>query len=239
MQAIVHSGTDVSHAPFQGNAMQIFSSFDAQLRGATPPVPDSPELNVGLQLCVIPATAGLGHGCDHVFLRAGDMQSGIVSARPGWWACLRGGLRVLAAGQELAALAGGDVFMPQPGQPVTLQAVLDSVLVHAVPQPGSEDRPGTPSFVVIEPGEPDWAQRLRAHGTVWGACYRGTLCLQWRTTRGAAGVRTVYLQPGMAFAPGRYDDYCLDAMVPDAGLLCCARSPVDDTGPARVLARAA
>lgn len=217
--------------------MQIFSFFDAGLCGATPPLPDFPDLSVGLQLCVIPATAGLGHACHHVFLRAGDMQSGIVSAPAEWWGCLRGGLRVLSAGQELAALAGGDVFTPQSGQPVMLQAVLDSVLVRTVPQAGS--RPGTPSFVVIEPGEPDWAQRLHAHDTIWATCYRGTLCLQWRATRGTAGVRTVYLQPGMAFAPERYDDYCIDAMVPGAGLLCCARSPVGEAEPALVLPRAA
>jgi len=204
--------------------MQIFSFFDAQLRGAMPPLPDSPDLGIGLQLCVIPATAGLGHACDHVFLRAGDMQCGFMPPRPEWWACLRGGLRVLSDGRELAALAGGDVFTPQPGQPVTLQAVLDSVLVRAVPH--ADGHPGVPGFIAIEPGEPDWAQLLHAHGTMWAACYRGTLCLQWRAMRGPSEVSAAYLQPGMAFAPDHDDDYCIDAMVPGAGLLCCAQSPL-------------
>ncbi|SDD25386.1 hypothetical protein SAMN05216345_107158 [Cupriavidus sp. YR651] len=204
--------------------MQIFSFSDAQMRGAMPPHPSTPDLRVGFQLCVIPATAGLGHTCDYVFLRAGDLQPTFVTGRPEWWACLRGGVRILAGDRELALLGGGDVHTPAPAHPVEMQAVLDSILVRAVPR--ADGAAGVVDFVEIAPGEPDWAQQLQARGLMWAVCHRGALCLQWRPSRPGAEVHTAYLQPGMAFAPDSHDDFCIDALMPGAGLLCCTRMAV-------------
>jgi hypothetical protein len=50
------------------------------------------------------------------------------------------------------------------------------------------------------------------------------LNLQWRGGASGGEVQSTYLQPGMAFAPEPDDDYCIDAMLSGAGLLCCMQS---------------
>ena len=145
------------------------------------------------------------------------------SDQPEWWACLPGGVRVLDGESERAALAGGDIHTLERGGTVEVQAVVDSVVVRAIPHDGRRGA-GSAEFIAIDAGEAEWAQQLQARGLAWAACHRGVLCLQWRASARREEVQTTYLQPGMAFAPEPGDDYCIDAMLSGAGLLCCMQS---------------
>ena len=46
--------------------MRIFTFFDAHLRGDSPRLQTATMPGIGHCLCVIPATAGVGHRCDYV-----------------------------------------------------------------------------------------------------------------------------------------------------------------------------
>lgn len=202
--------------------MQLFTLLDARTRGELPRRSSVFSSHASCHLCVIPATAGLGHVCDYVQLGAGECLPLSAPDHAGWWACLEGGVRVLDGEAECAVLASGDVLASDADSPSHLQAMVGSVLVCTMSS-RSGDAAGSGEFVALEPGEADWAQRFQARGLVWAACHHGNLCLQWRNGGSAAEIHTTYLQPGMAFAPEPGDDYCIDAMVPGSGLLCCLR----------------
>ncbi|MBV8272932.1 MAG: hypothetical protein JO067_11745 [Cupriavidus sp.] len=204
--------------------MRIFTFFDACLRGDSPRHQPATTPGIAHCLCVIPATAGFGHRCEYVHLCAGDRHPAATSDQPEWWACMQGGLLVVDSETELAVLASGDVHTPEAGRAVEVQAVVDSVLVRAVPEAGAGSA-GTAEFVAIDAGEADWAQQLHARGLNWAVCHHGALSLQWRASVRPDEVRTTYLQPGMAFAPEPGDDYCIDAILSGAGLLCCLQPP--------------
>ena len=206
--------------------MRIYTFFHPHQRGDLPHLKTATTNGFGHCLCVIPTTAGLGHSCDYIHLHAGDRYPVTVAGHPEWWACLQGGLRVLDGDAERAVLACGDIHTPKVHQAVELQAVVDSVLVRAIPQAGEAGHcnAGAAEFIAIDAGEAEWAQHLHARGLVWGVCHRGVLNLQWRGGASGGEVQSTYLQPGMAFAPEPDDDYCIDAMLSGAGLLCCMQS---------------
>ncbi|WP_130390624.1 hypothetical protein [Cupriavidus agavae] len=148
--------------------------------------------------------------------------------RPQWWACQHGGVRVLDGEAELAILASGDAFVAQPGREYVVQAVLDSIVVRTIALQRcmhDPDAAGMGEFVALEPGEADWGLRLQARGLYWAHCHHGAMCLQWRDDTMPDGPRTILLQPGMSFAPGAGEDFCVDALLPGASLLCCMRLP--------------
>lgn len=210
--------------------MQIFSSSDARVRSAAPCGKSTTTPGIDHRLCVIPATAGLGHTSGYVYLSAAARSPVATPEHVQWWACLQGGVRVLDGDEEFAMLASGDVLVP-PERPLALQAAIDSVLVRAVALPQTDDKAEdhaadtvAAEFIALEPGEPDWAQRFHARGLLWAVCHHGTLCLQWRDKRRSGKPRMLYVRPGMAFAPAPGDDYCIDAMMPGTGLLCCMRN---------------
>lgn len=74
--------------------MRIFSLFDAQMRGEILAGGSASQLRVGLQVRVVPEAAGLGSSGDYIFLPEGAMQSGIITARAEWWACLYGTIKL-------------------------------------------------------------------------------------------------------------------------------------------------
>lgn len=216
--------------------MQIFTFFDTGSRGEPQRRKSASSPAIASHRCVIPATAGPQQTCHRTLLPAGERMPASASAlaHAQWWACLHGGVIVVHGDEEVAVLASGDVFVPHSGDTLALQAVIDSVLVvvaaplprigwHAEGHTGVDATVG--EFIAIDPGEADWAQRLQSRGLLWGVCHHGTLGLQWRDARGASELHTTYLHPGMAFAPTADDDYCIDAMMPGAGLLCCVRPP--------------
>jgi len=207
--------------------MRIFTFFDAHLRGDSPRLQTATMPGIGHCLCVIPAAAGFGHRCDYVRLCAGDRHPATISNQPEWWACMQGGVLVMDGETELAVLACGDVHTPEAGRAVEVQAVVDSVLVRTSPEIGADsaDSAGMAEFVAMNAGEAEWAQQLHARGLTWAVCHHGALCLQWRASQQPDAVHTVHLHPGMAFAPESGDDYCIDAMLSGAGLLCCMQPP--------------
>jgi hypothetical protein len=212
--------------------MRIFTFFHVHQRGQLPNLKRASTNGAGQRLRVVPATAGLGHSCDYLHLLAGERYPVTVAGEPGWWACLQGGLRVLDGDSERAVLACGDIHTPDAHRIVELQAVVDSVLVRAIPQP-AEAVPadaGVAEFITIDTGEAEWAQQLHARGLVWGLCHRGVLSLQWRSGGCPDEARSTYLQPGMAFAPAPDDDFCIDAMPSGAGLLCCMQPAPEPPG---------
>lgn len=209
--------------------MQFFTFFDARVHRDLPGAMATADTRVVSPICVIPATAGLGLACHHAVLPAAQRYPLALAqqASPQWWACLDGGVRVIADGREVALLTGGDIFVPQPGLHMEMETVLDSVLVSTVAQ--SLNAPsrgaGFGEFAALGPDEADWGERLHACGLVWAACHHGALCLQWRNKDHPAELHTDYLPPGTAFAPSPGDDYCIDALSPATGLLCCTRPP--------------
>lgn len=221
--------------------MQIFSLFAATMRGAGLSKPCSSDLLIGFQARLIPWSAGLGSICDYVFLRAGEVQPMFVPESAERWACLRGGVRVGASGSGAMLLSGGDIFSPCPGQPVAVQALLDTMLIRMVPQraPAAAAWPdGVPAqpeiveddgpyaaFVALHAGDTGWGRRLGAEGVRWGVCHVGTLRLQWWPAQDGGALQEAYLQPGSAYAPDPGEHYCIDALLPTAGLLCCAHQP--------------
>lgn len=223
--------------------MQIFSLFSATMRSAAPAQPCSTDLLIGFQTRLIPWSAGVGSVCDYVFLRAGEVQPLFVPESAERWACLNGGIRVGASEAGAMLLSGGDIFSPCPGQPVTVQALLDTVLIRMVPERapaaavGSDGKPAQleiveeegpyAAFVALHAGDTGWARRLGAEGLRWAVCHAGTLRLQWWPAQDAGALHEAYLQPGSAYAPDPGEHYCIDALLPAAGLLCCAhQAPV-------------
>ncbi|MEN7531320.1 MULTISPECIES: hypothetical protein [unclassified Cupriavidus] len=158
--------------------------------------------------------------------------------RPQWLACMQGGVRVLDGGLELAVLTSGDVFVPEPGRSLVLHTVVDSVIGRTIAlkrRIAEEDVSGRGEFLAIEPGEPNWAQHFDAVGLCWAACHHGALSLQWRDPTMPDGLATILLQAGMSFAPAPGEEYCIDALLPGTGLLCCHRGSA--ASPARARAR--
>lgn len=113
--------------------MQIFTLFDAQMRGFRAGRKPRSDFHIGFQSRVLAACAGLGHTCDCIFLRAGETQNEFVTKRHEWWACLRGGIRIAAPEQAAVLIGGGDIFAPAAGQLMQVQTMIDSILVRVMP----------------------------------------------------------------------------------------------------------
>ncbi|WP_354685310.1 hypothetical protein [Cupriavidus necator] len=114
--------------------MQIFTLFEARMRALHAGRRTSADLTLGFQSRVLPASAGVGDTCDYVFLCAGETQHAFAADRHEWWGCLRGGLRLSAPGHDSLLMGGGELFAPAPGVTMQVRAMVDSILVRAVPQ---------------------------------------------------------------------------------------------------------
>lgn len=99
------------------------------------------DLTLGFQSRVLAASAGLGDTCDYVFLCAGETQSAFVADRNEWWGCLRGGLRLSAPGHDCLLMGGGELFAPAQGMRMQVRAMVDTILVRAVPQQQDDAAP--------------------------------------------------------------------------------------------------
>lgn len=114
--------------------MQIFTLFEARMRALHSGRHAPADLTLGFQSRVLTASAGLGDTCDYVFLCAGETQDAFVADRNEWWGCLRGGLRMPAPGRDCLLMGGGELFAPAWGVPMQVRAMVDTILVRAVPQ---------------------------------------------------------------------------------------------------------
>ncbi|WP_420992665.1 hypothetical protein ACKI2N_006810 [Cupriavidus sp. 30B13] len=144
--------------------MRIFSLFEAQMRGEILAGGGASALRVGLQVRVVPETAGLGSSGDYVFLPQGAMQPGTATARAEWWACLCGAVKVTLAGCAPVLLSPGSVYAIRQGERLRLAALQDSVLIRAVLDPHAVGLVGaglTSSFDAFAAGQ---AERWRAWG---------------------------------------------------------------------------
>lgn len=142
--------------------MRIFSLFDAQMRGEVLIGGSDSQLRVGLQVRVVPESAGLGSSGDYIFLPQGAMQSGVVAARAEWWACLCGTIKLTPAGGDPVLLAAGGVYALRQAERLQLAALQDTVLIRAILDPGAVGLVGagiTRSYDAFAAGQ---AQRWRA-----------------------------------------------------------------------------
>ncbi|WP_432259666.1 hypothetical protein [Cupriavidus sp. TMH.W2] len=122
--------------------MQIFTLFEARMRALHADCHAPSDFIPGFHTCVLAAAAGLGSTCDYVFLCAGEIQPEFSANCHEWWGCLRGGLRLSSPGRGCLLLGGGELFAPAPGVPMRVQAMVDTILVRAVPQgPADASRP--------------------------------------------------------------------------------------------------
>lgn len=121
--------------------MQIFTLFEARMRALHSGRHTPADLTLGFQSRVLAASAGLGDTCDYVFLCAGETQSAFVADRNEWWGCLRGGLRLSAPGHDCLLMGGGELFAPARGMRMQVRAMVDTILVRAVPQQQDDAAP--------------------------------------------------------------------------------------------------
>ncbi|MDF3832751.1 hypothetical protein P3W85_07305, partial [Cupriavidus basilensis] len=166
--------------------MRIFSLFDAQMRGEILAGGDASDLRLGLQVRVVPEAAGLGSSGDYIFLPQGAMQSGIVTARAEWWACLRGTIKLTPCGGDAALLSPGGIHALRQGERLHLAALQDSVLIRVILDPETVGLVGagmTSCFDAFASGQ---AQR-------------------WLGTAGAGAIDV--LLRGERFAPGLPEDH--------------------------------
>lgn len=129
-------------SPCRGIAMQIFTLFEARMRALHAGRHARSDFIPGFQSRLLAASAGLGSTCDYIFLCAGEAQAEFAARRHEWWGCLRGGLRLWSPGRGSLLIGGGELFAPAPGVPMQVQAMVDTILVRAVPQgPADASRP--------------------------------------------------------------------------------------------------
>lgn len=102
------------------------------MRGEILPGGTASHLRVGLQVRVVPEAAGLGSSGDYIFLRQGAMQSGIVTTRAEWWACLHGTIKLTPVGGEPVLVSVGGVYALRQAERVHLAVLQDTVLMRAI-----------------------------------------------------------------------------------------------------------
>lgn len=117
--------------------MRIFSLFDAQMRGEVLTGGTASQLRVGLQVRVVPEAAGLGSTGDYIFLPQGAMQSGIVTACPEWWACLRGTIKLTPVGGKPVLVSAGGVYALRQAERLHLAVLQGAVLIRTVLDPSA------------------------------------------------------------------------------------------------------
>ena len=148
--------------------MRIFSLFDAQMRGEILPGGTASQLRVGLQVRVVPEAAGLGSSGDYIFLRQGAMQSGIVTTRAEWWACLHGTIKLTPVGGEPVLVSVGGVYALRQAERVHLAVLQDTVLMRAILAPTALGLVGagmTSSYDAFAVGQADlWQADGAQHG---------------------------------------------------------------------------
>lgn len=122
--------------------MQIFTLFEARMRALHADRHAPSDFIPGFQPRLLAAAAGLGSTCDYVFLCAGETQAEFAADCHEWWGCLRGGLRLSSPGRGCLLVGGGELFAPAPGVPMQVRAMVDTILVRAVPlDPADASRP--------------------------------------------------------------------------------------------------
>ncbi len=98
-------------------------------------------------------------------------------------------------------------------------------------------RGGTWAGPGVRAGFAQWpaGQCLQAGSVRWALCHRGALCLRWWQD---GEIYLNFMQPGTLFVPGSHESYCLEALLPATGMLCCsgvARAEVIDASEASCL----
>ena len=171
--------------------MRIFSLFDAQMRGEILAGGSASQLRVGLQVRVVPEAAGLGSSGDYIFLPEGAMQSGIVTARAEWWACLYGTIKLTPVGGAPVLLSAGGLYALRQAERLDLAVLQDAVMIRAILDPNAVGLVGagiTSSYDAFATGQAE----------------------RWRATPGAetievsgASVRSGRFAPGMAEGQSR------------------------------------
>jgi hypothetical protein len=120
------------------------------------------QLRVGLQVRVVPESAGLGSSGDYIFLPQGAMQSSVLTAHAEWWACLCGTIKLMPVGGAPVLLSAGGVYALRQAERLHLAALQDTVLIRAILDPGAVGLVGagiTSSYDAFAAGQ---AQRWRA-----------------------------------------------------------------------------
>ncbi|GAB7546964.1 hypothetical protein [Cupriavidus sp. 8B] len=138
--------------------MRIFSLFDAQMRGEILAGGTASQLRVGLQVRVVPEAAGLGSSGDYIFLPQGAMQSGIVTTRAEWWACLCGTIKLTPLGGEPVLVSAGGVYALRQAERLHLAVLQDTVLIRAILDPNAVGLVGagaTSSYDAFAVGQAD------------------------------------------------------------------------------------
>ncbi len=110
--------------------MQLFNAFDAQLRGDIRVRDRHTDLQIGVDIPVLPVDAELGSTGYYTFLQTGELQASYVTDTPQWWACLSGAIELSWTGGSFV-LQKGSVFAPVPGTCYSLIVHHDTTLIRA------------------------------------------------------------------------------------------------------------